>query len=446
MTNTERIEFEKGFLDRLNGKTSLLRDLAGKREIIFQEFCEFFNHSQFKNIFPDIMNPELENLLKGFLSYGLIDDFLSDPNVEDIIIDSLSPIFIRKTSGGLIKTDKSFASKEELDLFIKKLLVFSERKDIKKINNFKLSGLKGRVNIVLAPFGPQITISRIKTKPLSIIELIQNGTLNAQMAAQFWLYVEGLGIKPANIIIVGGPGAGKTTLLNAIFSFIPNTERIVVIEDTLELHTDLGENCSRLESDEEVSLANLVKNALRMRLDRIIIGEVRGSEAKDMMTAMNIGKYCMATLHASSAREAIIRLENEPMHVSAALINMVDVFVVMHRRNADGKIQRVVGELAETGGMEQKMVLLSLLWSCDLSNFSFQKSQVSSIYRDRLAEISGKSPREIMAELDVRTKVINALLEKNIKDIESVTQIFHKYISNPQAVIRGLGLNAEGAG
>jgi flagellar protein FlaI len=439
----ERIDIENEILDKLSGKIFLLQDFTQKREIIFQAFLEVYNSPRCQKFIRKTKGLDLDSFFKEFLSYGIIEEFLTDPDVEDIMINYLSFIYIHKTKVGMVKTDKKFSSREELDLFIKKLIIFSGRKTIKKINNVELSEIKGRVNIVYSPFGPQITITRAKERPLSIIELIKNGTLNPELAAQFWLYVEGLGVKPANIIIAGGPGSGKTTFLNAIFSFIPVNDRIVVIEDTLELNTDLEENCSRLESDEETTLADLVKNSLRMRPDRVIVGEVRGKEAQDLMTIMNIGKYCMGTLHASTARETIMRLENEPMNVPEVLINLVDVFVIMRRYNINGRIQRVVGELVETAGMEKKMVLLSSLWTYDLSSSKFIESAVSSVYRDRLAQISGKSPKEIINELKVRTNLIRALLEKDVKDTEDVAYFCRKYVNNNQAAIKELGLKKE---
>jgi flagellar protein FlaI len=294
-----RIEIENEILDKLSGKIFLLQDMAHKRDAIFQVFLEVYNNSsRCQKFIKKSRGLELEGFFKEFFSYGLIEEFLNDPDVEDIMINHLSPIYIRKTKLGMLKTDKKFVSLEELELFVKKLITFSGRKSAKKINTVELSEIKGRANIVYSPFGIQITITRAKEKPLSVIDLIKSNSLTPQLAAQFWLYVEGLNIKPANIIISGGPGTGKTTLLNALLSFMPEKERLVVIEDTLELNTDFEENCSRLESDEEISLADLVKNALRMRPDRIIVGEVRGKEAQDLMTAMNIGKYCMGTLHA----------------------------------------------------------------------------------------------------------------------------------------------------
>ncbi|MFH0855966.1 MAG: ATPase, T2SS/T4P/T4SS family [Candidatus Omnitrophota bacterium] len=441
--DNERIEIENMMLDSLAGKILLLQDPTRKREFIFEVFMEVYNSPECKKFVKKCKELNVDNFFEEFLSYGLIEEFLADPDVEDIMINFLSPIYIHKTRQGMVKTDKRFTSQEELDLFIKKLVVFSGRKSIQKINNVELSEVKGRVNIVYSPFGPQITITRAKEQPLNIIDLIKTGSLTPELAAQFWLYVEGLGIKPANIIISGGPGTGKTTLLNALFNFMPPNQRVVVIEDTLELNTDLEENCSRLESDEQISLADLVKNSLRMRPDRVIVGEVRGREAQDLMTAMNIGKYCMGTLHASTARETIMRLQNEPMNVPEVLINLVDVVVIMRRYSMDGAPKRVIGELVETAGMEEKKVLISSLWYYDIPRHDFIETAVSSVYRDRLAAISGKSPMEIMREIKVRARIIKALLNADIRDSHKLTEIFRRYCLDPHSVLEELNLKRE---
>jgi len=439
----ERIAIENEILERLGGKIFLLQDLGRKREIIFQTFLEVYNSANGQSLVKKLQNLDLESLFNEFLSYRVIDELLNDPDVEDIMINYLSPIYVHKTKSGLVKTDKKFDNREELDLFIKKLVIFYGRKTINKINNVELVEIKGRANIVYSPFGPQVTITRAKERPLSIIELIENNTLTPDIAAQLWLYVEGLRIKPANIIISGGPGTGKSTLLNALFSFIPQNDRLVVIEDTLELNTDLEENCSRLESDETTTLADLVKNSLRMRPDRIIVGEVRGQEAQDLMTAMNIGKYCMGTLHASTARETIIRLENEPMNSPAVLVNLVDVFIIMRRYGMNGKISRVVGELVETAGMTDKTILLSSLWSYDLGSATFRKSSVSSEYRDRLAQVSGKTTVAIMEEIRVRANIIRLLIKQGVKSTKDVTEFCRRYSDNSLAAIESLGARRQ---
>ena len=254
----EMIEIENEILDKLAGKIYLMQAEDKKRKTIFDIFLEVYNTARCRKFIARRKGLEMEKFFNEFLSFDLIDEFLNDPEVEDIMINSLGPIYIHKTARGLIKTEKSFQTKEELDLFIKKLVIFSGRHSVKKINNIELSEIKGRANIATSPFGPQVTITRAKEKPLSIIDLIANNTLSPAIAAQLWLYVEGLSIKPANVIISGGPGSGKTTLLNALFSFIPSHDRLVVIEDTLELNSNYEENCARLESDEDMNLADVL--------------------------------------------------------------------------------------------------------------------------------------------------------------------------------------------
>ncbi|MFH1202556.1 MAG: ATPase, T2SS/T4P/T4SS family [Candidatus Omnitrophota bacterium] len=433
------LNMENEVLDRVAGKITLNQDPQEKKGVIFNHFLEVYNTAKGKNILKKIKGLDIEAFFEKFLSYGPIEEFLNDPQVEDIIINGLSPIFIHKTKYGLVKTEAGFTNNDELNLFIKKLVIFSGRSEIRKINNIELRDVKGRVNIIFSPYGPQITITRAKEIPLSIIELIENGTLSYDLAAHFWIYVEGLAMKPANILISGGPGSGKTTLLNAILSFLPRSERLVIIEDTLELNTDLEENCSRLESDEHLSLEDLVKNSLRMRPDRIIVGEVRGREAKDMMTAMNIGKYCIGTIHASTARETIIRLQNEPMNVPEALVSLIDVLVVMRRFQDEHGIHRVVAEIHETGGMEKKMVLLTCIWSFDFAKKEFVNSGVSGMFRERLSEIKGISPREVIEETNIRAKILRILKDKNIRLMKDVTTFCRAYNDDPEGALKSIG-------
>ncbi|MFA5060658.1 MAG: ATPase, T2SS/T4P/T4SS family [Candidatus Omnitrophota bacterium] len=447
MNKNENLELESLVVDKLWGKFTLLQSQSEKEETITSVLSEAGGENHKAKLQDELRKvagaQEKTQFIEKFLSYGVIEDLLCDSEIEDIIINSLKPIYVHHSQKGLVETGKRFHTQKEIDLFIKKLLLFSGRMEIKKIMNLELPNLEGRVNIVMSPFGPQITITKAKVEPLSIIDLIQRGTLTYEVAAQLWLYLEGLSIKPANIIIAGGPGTGKTTLLNALFCFIPTNERMVIIEDTLELNTFLEDSCSRLESDDDVPLSMLVKNSLRMRPDRIVIGEVRGAEARDMITAVNVGKYCLGTIHASTAREAILRLQNEPMNVPEILVNLVDVFIIMKRFHVHDKVYRVVDEVSETGGMEQKTILLSQIFKYDYERKAIRSIATSTVYRDRLAKIAGLSPRDIIDEVEVRTAVLKKLAEKGLHTMKEITVFARAYNKDSKTALSNLGLNRE---
>ncbi len=434
-----RIKLEERLLDRIKGSINLSQSLEAKERAILDAFLGFYDtggleecREGMKYLKDDGAQKEFLEELKG---YGIINPFLDDPQVEDIVINNTEPIYVHHARDGLIKTNVRFSSLRELDILIKKIVVFSGRSNLNKINNIDLPGMRGRVNIVYSPFGPDLTIAKIRTQTFSIIDLIENGTINSKMAALLWLFIEGLRIRPANVLISGGPGSGKTTLLNALLDFIPSNQHLVVIEDSLELVTNFNGNVSRLESDDEISLADLVKNSLRMRPERIVVGEVRGSEAQDMITAMNIGKYCMATIHSSTVRETILRLQNNPMNVSETMINLIDIFVVMKKIDANGRVLRVCDEIAETSGLEQKTVLISPLWEFDSASANFKQRMPTTVYRDRLAEASGLSGRLILDEIEKRQDYLERLVAAKIRGIKDVSISCERYISDYEGAI-----------
>ena len=444
MDQTQYEDLAFCLVDKLDGKMSLLQPQKERELAVGEALTGVLANGAFAYLKPELDNTEQRlQFIRDFLSYGIITELLCDFCVEDLIVNNLNPIYIHHSQKGFISTGKHFSTNRELDLFIRKILLFCGRKRMDKIVNLELPNLEGRVNIVLSPFGPQMTITKAKVSPLSILDLVREGSLTHEVAAQLWMYIEGMSIRPANIMIAGGPGVGKTTLLNALFGFIPETDRLVVIEDTLELNTFLEESCSRLESDEDLSLADLVKNALRMRPERIIVGEVRGIEARDMITACNIGKYCIGTIHALTSREAIIRLQSEPMNIPEMLVNLIDVFIVLKRYHVKDKIFRVIDEVSETSGMEQVKILLSQVYKYDYDGRKLKQVNPSTVYRDRLASQAGITARAVLREHLLRTFLLQQLDERNMTSMKEIATFCRAYCRNPNETTAGLGFDRE---
>ncbi len=426
---SEEASMEK-LLERLIGKISFIQSREEQEKIIDKFAGE---------IFGKISGEKKKRIADEILSYGILDEFMDDAGIEEIMVNAIKSVFIFSSKKGVEKTGKNFSTLEELNLFIKKLLVLSGKDKLNDINDFHLPN-GARANVISSPMGPQITVRKFRHKPLSLIDLVEDEKmLDYDLAAQLWLYSDGLRIKPANILIAGTPGSGKTTLLNALFSFFPPNERIITIEDTLELNTETNENCARLETSERLTMKDLVKNSLRMRPSRVIVGEVRGEEALDLMTAMNIGKICMGTLHASSSREAITRLENSPMNVPTEIIPLIDVFIILKQFYVGNSLKRVISEVSEVGGIEKK-VLLSEVAKYDLGRGELVKIHSSVIYRDRLAEAVGGTPKEVLDEVALRKKVLQTLAKKGIRAIPEISEFTNSYYEDTEKALKKIGM------
>ena len=246
---------------------------------------------------------------------GPLEPLLSDPTISDILVNSHSNIYIER-KGKLEKTAISFKDDEHLMRVIERIVSTVGRRidEAQPMVDARLPD-GSRVNAIIPPLaidGPTLSIRRFGTDPLKMPALIENVALTKEIAILFEMCVRAR----LNIIISGGTGAGKTTLLNAMSAYIPADERIVTIEDSAELQLQqphcvrLETRPSNIEGRGEITQRDLVKNSLRMRPDRIVVGEVRGGEAIDMLQAMNTGHDgSLTTIHANSPRDALSRLE-----------------------------------------------------------------------------------------------------------------------------------------
>ena len=248
---------------------------------------------------------------------GILEEFIENPDVTEIMINGPKCIFYEK-AGRLYKSDKQFENEETLRNVIQKIVAQCNRvvNESSPIVDARLSD-GSRVNCVLNPIalnGPILTIRRFPKRPYLMDDLIAKGSLNAETA----LFRQKLVIAGYNILVSGGTGSGKTTFLNALSAYIPKDERIITIEDSAELQIQGIENLVRMETKNAniegvtpITIRDLIKASLRLRPDRIIVGEVRGEETLDMIrSAMNCGHDgSMSTVHANSAADSISRLE-----------------------------------------------------------------------------------------------------------------------------------------
>ncbi|RLF59523.1 MAG: CpaF family protein, partial [Thermoplasmata archaeon] len=301
-----------------------------------------------------------------------------------------------------------------------------------------------RVNATLpavTPRGATLTIRKFRRIPLTIADLINLRTLSPLAAAFLWLAVEGLKTKPANIIILGGAATGKTTTLNVLSYFIPEDERIISIEDVQEISLKhkhwipMETKPPDIETKNEITMDDLLKNALRMRPDRIILGEVRGAEALTLFTAMNTGhEGCLSTLHANSAREGITRLKSHPMNVPSVMIPALDLIIAQKKQVVGDNVYRRMFEIAEISGREGDTILTNILFIHDPKRDILEERILNGGYIQELSRLTNMSVREIDEEIFLREKILKLLtkLNYNADQIHTLVQMYYK---NPDGVI-----------
>ncbi|MFI5412646.1 MAG: ATPase, T2SS/T4P/T4SS family, partial [Candidatus Micrarchaeales archaeon] len=348
-------------------------------------------------------------------------------------------IFIFDSKFGYKKLDDKFSNREKLNSFVNKLRLYATNQEangnIMDVHMYQGS----RANIITSPLGFDVTIRNFKRQPISIIDLINGRTLDYKIAARLWLYTDGFRVRPANILIGGVPAAGKTTILNTMFSFYRPEQRIVTIEETYELNTTSQENTVRLETSTDLPMMELVKNALRMRPDIIIIGEVRGPEANDMVAAMNIGKICMATIHASSTRDIIGRLEHSPMNVPRDILPVIDALMITSVVYENGQPFRKIVQMSEISGIETQ-ILLSDIYKYDYKTHQAAPMLPSVTYRDMIAKSIGVAPPDILAEEVIRGRILEQLNKMGKRDMGSISEAVKEYYDNPERLLAKVGL------
>jgi pilus assembly protein CpaF len=349
---------------------------------------------------------------------GPLEPLLADPDICDILVNSPKKVYIER-GGKLELTNVEFKDDEHLMRVIERIVSTVGRR-IDEASPMVDARLQdgSRVNAIIPPLsldGPVLSIRRFGADPLRMSSLIEKHALTKDMADMFEMCVRAR----LNVLISGGTGAGKTTLLNALSSFIPNDERIVTIEDSAELQLQqphvvrLETRPSNIEGRGEITQRDLVKNALRMRPDRIVIGEVRGGEAIDMLQAMNTGHDgSLTTIHANTPRDALTRIETmiqmTGMRLSdramrQQIASALDI-VIQAARLSDGT--RRITSISEITGMEGETITMQEIFHFERKGMdksgkvlgSFRPTGVRPRFAERLKQYGMQLPRVFFEE------------------------------------------------
>ncbi len=350
--------------------------VASRRDFVLERLKGIYSQTKLQ-LPDDIRNQVFKEVLDELLGYGPIQPLLDDDDVSEVMVNGPKKVYIEK-KGRLIRTPVTFEDDAHVTRIIERIVLpLGRRIDAENATVDARLPDGSRVNAVVPPVaidGPSITIRKFGKGKLSIDQLIEFGSLTRGMAD----FLHACVLSRLNIVISGGTGSGKTTLLNVLSSYIPEDERIVTIEDAAELQLQ-QDHIVRLETKTpnsdgvgERTIRDLVRNSLRMRPDRIVVGEVRGGEALDMLQAMNTGHDgSLTTLHANTPRDAISRLETMvlmsgmdlPLKVVRQQISAAVDLIVQQSRLKDGT--RKVTAITEVAGMEGDTIVLTDVFKFD---------------------------------------------------------------------------------
>lgn len=333
----------------------------------------------------------VQQVYSAIRGFGILDSIIRDDTITEVMINGADNIFIEQ-NGRLFRLDEKFESQQKLEDVIQRIVGLAGR-EVNQANPICDTRLpdKSRVNVVLPPIalcGPTLTIRKFSKEPMTVEKLIEKGSITQEIAEKLQLLVKA----KYNIFICGGTGSGKTTFLNALSNFIPKDERVITIEDSAELQIVGVENLVRLETRNanaagagQITIRDLIKSSLRMRPERIIVGEVRGGEALDMLQAMNTGHDgSLSTGHANSTSDMLSRLETMVLQGAAGLpleairqqiASALDI--IIHLSRVRDKTRKTM-EITEVVGYKDGQVVLNPL-------YVFEEDEQST-----LEKVSGK--------------------------------------------------------
>lgn len=352
-------------------------NLTSMGDVELEESIEQLIEQQLDGIYVSIEQRALitQQIFSSIRGFGVLDTILEDDNITEVMINGPDDVFV-EMNGKLRKIDQTFENERQLEDIVQKVVGLAGR-EVNQANPIVDTRLPdgSRVNVVLPPIalnGATVTIRKFSKTPMTVEQLIKYGSITLEIAEVLELFVRA----KFNIFICGGTGCGKTTFLNAVSNFIPKDERVITIEDSAELQITGIENLVRMETRNAnasgkgaVSIRDLIKSSLRMRPERIIVGEVRGGEALDMLQAMNTGHDgSLSTGHANSTKDMLSRLETMVLQgaeglpleaIRQQIASAIDIIIFLSRMR--DKTRKTM-EITEVVGYENGEIILNPLY------------------------------------------------------------------------------------
>jgi flagellar protein FlaI len=372
---------------------------------------------------------------------------MKDPMLEDISCDGNNiPLFLYHRQYRNIKTNIAF----EADVLNSLAITLAQRSGKHISHGSPMidatlpegSRLQLTLGTEVTTRGTSFTIRKFREEPFSPIELMENGTFNAEALAYFWLAIE----NNKSLLFIGGTASGKTTSLNAVSLFIPPVAKVVSIEDTREItlyHDNWIASVTRealSEGGNAINMFDLLRAAMRQRPEFILVGEVRGPEAQTLFQAMNTGHTTFSTMHAGSVDAAIHRLESEPLNVPRNMMQALNIISVQGLIYRGTERVRRVQEVVEIAGIDPSTGNLRVnnVFVYDPIHDKFSYTGRSQVYAD-ITEKRGWTRDQLDTEIALRKSILDAMQKQDIKDYISVASLFHAYNINAKNVIANVG-------
>ena len=407
------------------------------KDKILQLLAKYFPNADKKTI--DML---INYILQQNIGLGNIDILLKDINLEEVAINNArEPIWVYHRKHGWLKTNV-FMPNESRIRHYSTIIGRDVGKEITLLNPLMDAHLKtgDRVNATLSPIsskGNTLTIRKFAVKPWTITDFIREKTISYEGAAFLWTAVQ----NELSIIVTGGTASGKTSMLNAIANFFPPNQRIISIEDTRELMlprllhwVPMETRLANPEGKGGIEMLDLIVNSLRMRPDRILVGEIRRKrEAEVLFEAMHTGHSCYGTLHANNARETINRLTSPPIDLPKQIISGLSLVVVQHINRRLGRRRTLqIAEITPTGDARVIMQLNPIKDQLELVN------EPQAIV-DTLGLYTGLLKQDIYADMQAKIEILKWMVKRNVNDINKIGLLVSKYYRNkPFMTLKGV--------